>query len=216
MPTVVIVDDMEIVRAGVSTLLSLADDIEVVGEAASAEDGVRAVQRFQPDVVLMDVRFDNGSTGIAAARKIRSNNPRTAVIMFTAYPDDEALFAAIMAGAAGFLMKTVSATELESAIHAVAAGHSLLDSRVTGQVLDRLRSGRTVHGDDRLARLSAREVDVLRLIALGRTNGDIAADLFLSEKTVKNHVTRILDKLEVSRRAEAAAYFIRHAPRLED
>ena len=216
MPTVVIVDDMEIVRAGIGTLLSLADDIEVVGEAASAEDGVRAVQRHDPDVVLMDVRFDNGATGIAAARKIRATSPRTAVIMFTAYPDDEALFAAIMAGAAGFLMKTVSAAELASAIHAVAAGHSLLDSRVTAQVLDRLRSGRTFHGDDRLARLSAREQEVLRLIALGRTNADIAADLFLSEKTVKNHVTRILDKLEVGRRAEAAAYFTRHAPRDED
>ena len=213
MPTVLIVDDMEVVRVGLSTILSLADDIEVVGEAASADEGVRAVQRHRPDVVLMDVRFEDGGSGIAAARKIRSGHPTTAVIMFTAYADDEALFASIMAGASGFLMKTIKATELASAIHAVAAGHSLLDAKVTNAVLERLRRGRSIHSDDRLARLSAREEEVLRLIAFGKTNADIAHDLFLSEKTVKNHVTRILDKLEVGRRAEAAAYFTRHAPR---
>jgi DNA-binding NarL/FixJ family response regulator len=113
-------------------------------------------------------------------------------------------------------MKTVHASELVSAIHAVAAGHRLLEARDTNTVLERLRRGRSVHGDDRLARLSAREEEVLRLIAFGKTNADIAADLYLSEKTVKNHVTRILGKLEVGRRAEAAVYFTRHAPKHDD
>lgn len=209
----VIVDDMEVVRAGLATLLSLADGIDIVGEAATPEDGVRLAQRVDPDVVLMDVRFETGGSGIAAARQIRSSRPRTAVIMFTAYPDDEALFSAIMAGASGFLMKTTSAPELASAVHAVAAGHSLLDAKVTSSVLERLRRVKNLHTDDRLARLSAREDEILRLIALGRTNGEIASSLYLSEKTVKNHVTRILSKLEVARRSEAASYFTRHAPR---
>jgi two-component system response regulator DevR len=211
-PSVVIVDDMEVVRAGIGTLLSLADGIEIVGEASTPHDGVRVAQRLRPDVVLMDVRFEGGGSGIEAAREIRSSRPSTCVLMFTAYPDDEALFASIMAGASGFLLKHMSGTELASAIEAVAAGHSLLDAKVTNAVLERLRRGRNVHRDDRLARLSPREDEILRLIAFGKTNGEIARSLFLSEKTVKNHVTSVLSKLEVARRAEAAAYFTRHAP----
>lgn len=214
-PSVVIVDDMEVVRAGIGMLLSLAEDIDVLGEAATPDDGVRLALRANPDVVLMDVRFETGGSGIEAAREIRSSRPRTCIIMFTAYPDDEALFASIMAGASGFLMKSTNAHELASAIHAVAAGHSLLDAKVTNSVLERLRRGKNLHTDDRLARLSAREDEILRLITFGKTNGEIAASLYLSEKTVKNHVTRILSKLEVGRRSEAAAYFTRHAPKLD-
>jgi DNA-binding NarL/FixJ family response regulator len=158
----------------------------------------------------MDVRFDRG-TGIEAARRIRTEQPTSKVIMFTAHADDDALFASIMAGASGFLLKQLRGAELASAIHAVAAGHSLLDAKVTASVLDRLRTGRQTSRDERLARLSPREEEVLRFIALGQTNHEIARHVHLSEKTVKNHVTRILAKLEVSRRSEAAAYYTRHA-----
>jgi DNA-binding NarL/FixJ family response regulator len=178
--------------------------------AATPDDGVRLALRLKPDVVVMDVRFDQGS-GIAATRKICTDAPGTRVIMFTADADDEALFASIMAGASGFLLKHVRGHELAAAIHAVAAGHSLLDAKVTTSVLERLRSGRHAPKDERLARLSPREEEILHLVALGRTNGDIARSIHLSEKTVKNHVTRILSKLEVARRSEAAAYFTRHA-----
>lgn len=210
MARVLIVDDHEVLRAGVATLLSFEEDIEIVGEAGTPEDGVRLAVRLKPDVVLMDVRFDDGS-GIEAARQIRSASPASKVIMFTAHADDEALFASIMAGASGFLLKQTKGSELAAAIHAVASGHSLLDAKVTATVLERLRTGRQASRDERLARLSPREEEVLRLVALGQTNHDIARHVHLSEKTVKNHVTRILSKLEVQRRAEAAAYYTRHA-----
>jgi DNA-binding NarL/FixJ family response regulator len=214
MVRVLVVDDHEVVRAGVATILSLEDDIEVVGAAATIEDGVKLAVQLAPDVVLMDVRFPEGS-GIGAARKLRTERPSVKVIMFTAHADDEALFAAIMAGASGYLLKEMRGSELAAAIRAVAAGHSLLDTKVTSTVLERLRTGRQVARDERLARLSPREEEVLRLIALGRTNNDIARAIHLSEKTVKNHVTRILAKLEVARRSEAAAYYTRNAATAE-
>lgn len=210
MATVLLVDDHEVVRAGTAMLLSLEGGIEVVGEASTPDDGYRLAKQLKPDVVVMDVRFDEGS-GIGAARKICTDVPRTRVIMFTAFADDEALFASIMAGVSGFLLKQVKGRDLAAAIHAVAEGHSLLDAKVTAAVLERLRSGRRVPQDERLARLTPREQEILHLVALGRTNGDIARSIHLSEKTVKNHVTRILSKLEVSRRSEAASYFTRHA-----
>ena len=212
MVRVLLVDDHEVVRAGIAMLLSLEGGIEVVGEASTPDDGYRLATRLKPDVVVMDVRFEDGNgSGIGAARKICTDVPGTRVIMFTAHADDEALFASIMAGASGFLLKQVKGRELAAAIHAVADGHSLLDAKVTTAVLERLRSGRRVPQDERLARLTPREEEILHLVALGRTNGDIARSIHLSEKTVKNHVTRILSKLEVARRSEAAPYFTRHA-----
>jgi two-component system response regulator DevR len=210
MVRVLVVDDHEVLRAGIGVALALAEDIEVCGEASTPDEGVRLAARLKPDVVLMDVRFDEGS-GIAATRKICTDVPGTRVIMFTAHADDEALFASIMAGASGFLLKQVSGTELAAAVQAVAAGQSLLDGKVTASVLERLRTGRVVAKDERLARLSPREEEILHHVALGRTNADIARTIHLSEKTVKNHVTRILSKLEVARRAEAATYGTRHA-----
>jgi two-component system response regulator DevR len=207
---VLVVDDHEVVRAGISTLLSIEGGIEVCGEAATPDDGVRQSKRLRPDVVLMDVRFDEGS-GIAATRTICAEQPGSRVIMFTGHADDEALFASIMAGASGFVLKHVGGAELAAAIRSVADGHSLLDAKVTTSVLERLRSGRHVQKDERLARLSPREEEILHLVTLGRTNGDIARSVHLSEKTVKNHVSRILAKLEVARRSEASAYYTRHA-----
>jgi DNA-binding NarL/FixJ family response regulator len=211
---VLVVDDHEVVRAGIISVLSRAAGMDVCGDAASPEEALRLTQVAQPDVVIMDVRFA-GVSGIEATREIRTTRPATQVIMFTSFADDDALFASIMAGAAGFILKQSRSDELVSAIHAVAAGHSLLDAQVTSTVLARLREGRELLKDAKLARLSRREEQILTLVAGGKTNREIATAVYLSEKTVKNHVTRILSKLEVARRAEAAAYFTRQMTLLE-
>jgi two-component system response regulator DevR len=162
-----------------------------------------------PDVVVMDVRLSDGS-GIEATRDIRAARPHTSVLMLTSYADDEALFASIMAGAAGYVLKQIRGDELVRAIRAVGAGQSLLDPAVTRGVFDRLRKGKHLLRDEQLARLSAQEEQILGLVAEGRTNGQIGTELGLAEKTVKNDVSSILAKLEVARRAEAAAYLARH------
>lgn len=206
---VLIVDDHEVVRHGVRSLLESADDILVCGEAATVTDAIDAADRTLPAVVVMDVRLADGS-GIDATREIRSRRPETRVIMLTSFSDDEALFASIMAGASGFVLKQVKGGDLVASIRAVAAGQSLLDPAVTGPVLDRLRKGKHLLRDEKLARLSPQEERILSLIAHGLTNKEIGADLKLAEKTVKNYVSSILTKLEVARRAEAAAYLARH------
>jgi DNA-binding NarL/FixJ family response regulator len=206
---VLLVDDHEVVRDGVKALLQATDDIIVTGEAGSVREAIDEADRTRPDVVVMDVRLADGS-GIEATREIRAKHEKTAVIMLTSFADDEALFASIMAGAAGYVLKQVKGGELVRAIRTVGKGQSLLDPAVTSTVLDRLRKGKHLLTDEKLARLSPQEERILALIADGKTNGAIGDDLGLAEKTVKNYVSSILSKLEVARRAEAAAYLARH------
>jgi DNA-binding NarL/FixJ family response regulator len=204
-----LVDDHEIVRDGIRAMLESQDDIVVTSEAGTVRDAVDEAARARPDVIVMDVRLTDGS-GIEATREIRAARPATKVLMLTSFADDEALFASIMAGASGYVLKQVKSGDLLHAIRAVGAGDSLLDPSVTTAVLDRLRKGKQLMTDEKLARLSPQEERILQQIADGKTNKEIGDDLSLAEKTVKNYVSSILSKLEVARRAEAAAYLARH------
>jgi DNA-binding NarL/FixJ family response regulator len=204
-----LVDDHEIVRDGIRAMLEAQDDIVVTSEAGSVRDAIDEAARTRPDVIVMDVRLTDGS-GIEATREIRAARPATKVLMLTSFADDEALFASIMAGASGYVLKQVKSGDLLRAIRAVGAGDSLLDPSVTTAVLDRLRKGKRLLTDEKLSRLSPQEERILQQIADGKTNREIGDDLSLAEKTVKNYVSSILSKLEVARRAEAAAYLARH------
>jgi two-component system response regulator DevR len=206
---VMLVDDHEVVRDGIRALLDGAEDIVVCAEAGSVREAVAEAERALPDVIVMDVRLSDGS-GIEATRDIRAQRPATQVLMLTSFADDEALFASIMAGASGYVLKQIKGGELVRAIRAVGEGQSLLDPAVTKGVLDRLRKGKHLLKDEKLARLSPQEERILGLVAEGRTNKQIGEELRLAEKTVKNYVSSILAKLEVARRAEAAAYLARH------
>jgi two-component system response regulator DevR len=206
---VMLVDDHEVVRDGIRAMLAGQNDIVVTTEAGSVRDAVDEAARTRPDVIVMDVRLSDGS-GIEATREIRADRPATKVLMLTSFADDEALFASIMAGASGYVLKQVRSNDLVRAIRSVGAGNSLLDPSVTTAVLDRLRKGKHLMKDERLARLSPQEERILTLIADGKTNKEVGDDLQLAEKTVKNYVSSILSKLEVARRAEAAAYLARH------
>jgi two-component system response regulator DevR len=204
-----IAEDHDVVRAGIRLVLESEGDLRVVAEARNAPDAVAAAARSQPDVVVMDVRLANGS-GIQATREIQSRVPTSNVIMLTSYQDDEALFASIMAGASGYMLKTATPVELIRAVRRVARGESLLDPSVTAQVLSRVRQSPVLARDEKLSRLTTREGEVLGLLATGKTNAQIAREIHISEKTVKNHVSTILGKLEVARRTEAAAYVAQH------
>jgi two-component system, NarL family, response regulator DevR len=206
---VMLVDDHEIVRDGIRAMLESQDDIVVASEAGTVRDAIDEAARTRPDVIVMDVRLSDGS-GIEATREIRAARPATKVLMLTSFADDEALFASIMAGASGYVLKQVKSGDLLHAIRAVGAGDSLLDPSMTTAVLDRLRKGKHLMADEKLARLSPQEERILQQIADGKTNKEIGDDLNLAEKTVKNYVSSILSKLEVARRAEAAAYLARH------
>jgi two-component system, NarL family, response regulator DevR len=206
---VMLVDDHEIVRDGIRAMLAAQEDIVVTSEAGSVSEAVDEADRTRPDVIVMDVRLSDGS-GIEATREIRAKHPQTRVLMLTSFADDEALFASIMAGASGYVLKQVKSGDLLRAIRAVGKGDSLLDPAVTSAVLDRLRKGKHLLRDEKLARLSPQEERILVLVADGRTNKEIGDELSLAEKTVKNYVSSILSKLEVARRAEAAAYLARH------
>jgi two-component system response regulator DevR len=208
---VLICDDHEVVREGLRTLLSRHQDMVVVGEAGTMEEAIETAAKAKPDVVIMDVRLPDGS-GVEACRAIREARPETNVIMLTSYADDEALFASILAGASGYLLKQTRGQAVVDAIQAVAQGRSLLDPDVTGKVLERVRRGRDQE-DPALASLTDQERKVLEQLAEGKTNREIGTVLFLSEKTVKNYVSRILDKLGLARRAEAAAYMAKRRPR---
>ena len=205
---ILLVDDHEVVRDGVKALINGSDGLIVVAEAGSVREAIDQAMRTKPDVVVMDVRLADGS-GIEATREIRTRLEQTQVLMLTSFADDEALFASIMAGAAGYVLKQIRGGELIRAIREVGAGKSLLDPEVTRSVLERLRKGKTMR-DEKLARLTAQEERILTLVAKGLTNGQIGKELKLAEKTVKNYVSMILSKLEVARRAEAAAYLARH------
>jgi DNA-binding NarL/FixJ family response regulator len=204
-----LVDDHEIVRSGLRSLLQSTDDIVVTAEAGTVREAVDEADRSRPDVVIMDVRLADGS-GIEATREIRAKHPKTRVLMLTSFADDEALFSSIMAGASGYVLKQVKSGELLRAVRSVGKGDSLLDPAVTSAVLERLRKGKHLLKDEKLARLSPQEERILSLVADGKTNKEIGQDLHLAEKTVKNYVSSILSKLEVARRAEAAAYLARH------
>jgi two-component system response regulator DevR len=207
---VMLVDDHVVVRGGIRLLLEAAGDIVVCAEAGTVEEAVATAERALPDVVVMDVQLADGS-GIEATREIRARRPATQVIMLTSYADDEALLAAIMAGAAGYVLKQINGGDLVRGVRTVGGGQSLLDPAVTGALLERLRRGRTTVGDEKLARLSPQEERVLNMVAEGRTNKQIGDELHLAEKTIKKYVSSILIKLEVGRRAEAAAYLARHS-----
>lgn len=206
---VVLVDDHEIVRGGLRAMLESAG-IDVVAEAGTAREAVAVALATRPDVVLMDVRLGSGS-GIEATREIRSAAPEVRVLMLTSFPDDEAVLASVMAGASGYFLKRVGTGELVRAVRAVAGGADLTHSESAQRALDRLRRGKHLAQDDRLARLSGQEEKILQLVAEGRTNAEIGHDLAMAEKTVKNYMSSILAKLEVGRRAEAAAYLASHS-----
>jgi DNA-binding NarL/FixJ family response regulator len=206
---VMLVDDHDVFRAGLRLVLEGDPSISVVAEAATLSDAVIGALRSRPDIVLMDVRLTSGS-GIEATREIQSQLPETRILMVTSYPDDEALFASIMAGASGYLLKSVKPAALLSAVHSIAGGESLLDPAVTRKVLMRVRQSHALERDEKLSRLTPREEQVLDLLATGKTNAQIGREIHISEKTVKNHVSTILGKLEVARRTEAAAYVAQH------
>src|SRR5438067_10238860 len=208
---IMICDDHEVVREGLRGLISRQESMTVVGEAGTVAEAIETAARSKPDVVIMDVRLPDGS-GVEACRAIRDARSETKVIMLTSYADDEALFASIIAGASGYLLKQTRGQAVVDAIQAVAQGRSLLDPDVTGKVLERVRQGREQE-DPQLASLTEQERKVLEQLAEGRTNREIGATLFLSEKTVKNYVSRILDKLGLARRAEAAAYMAKRKPK---
>ena len=207
-----LVDDHELVREGLRAVLSGVPEFEVVAEAGDAAAAIREAERARPDVVVMDVRLGAGS-GIEVTREIRARNPQIRVLMLTSFADDEALFASIMAGAAGYLLKQIRSGEIVQAIRAIGAGQSLLDPAVTKAVLDQWRQARSLIRDERLARLSATEERILALIAEGRTNREVGAVLHLAEKTVKNYVSNLLAKLGVRHRSQVAAMGARLAER---
>jgi len=208
---VLIVDDHEVVRMGLRTLLDREGSVEVIGEAGSVAEAVEMASRLTPDVVVMDIRLPDGS-GVEACREIRAKNPKLQVIMLTSYADDEAVLASVMAGAAGYFLKQTRGKELTRAIETVASGQSLLDPAVTQTVLDRMKRLASGQPSDEITALSPQERKVVALVAEGKTNKEIANALNLSDKTVKNYLSNIYSKLNLSRRAEAAAYFVRHRP----
>lgn len=198
---ILLVDDHEVVRDGVKALIDANDDLTVVAEAGSVKEAVAQAERTRPDVVVMDVRLADGS-GIEATREIRAKLEKTQVLMLTSFADDEALFASIMAGAAGYVLKQIKGTDLVDAVRRVAAGQSLLDPAVTARVLDRIRRG--PDQPDELKTLTDQERRILTLVAEGLTNREIAERMFLSEKTIKNYVSSLLAKLGLERRTQAA------------
>lgn len=205
---VMLVDDHEVVRQGLRALLEAEDDIKVVAEADNGVSAVSLASAHNPDVVVMDVRMPDGS-GVEACRAIRDVQPDVQVIMLTSFSDDEALFNSIMAGAAGFVLKQIRGRDLIEAVRTVAGGRSLLDPDVTKRVLERLRKAKFDEKDPKLSRLSPQEERILDMVGDGLTNREIAERIHLSDKTVKNYVSTILQKLEVARRAEAASYVAR-------
>jgi DNA-binding NarL/FixJ family response regulator len=214
---VFLLDDHEVVRLGLRQLLDGEPDVEVVGEAATAAQAIVRVPALQPDVAVLDVRLPDGD-GITVCREIRSvMDVPPACLMLTSFSDDEALFTAIMAGAAGYLLKQVSGTDLIGAVRRLAVGESLLDPAMTTAVLERLRNPAEDDDDPRYQSLTEQERKILELIAEGKTNRQIAQTMFLAEKTVKNYVSGLLRKLDVERRTEAAVYAVermkRHPPK---
>ena len=198
---VFLLDDHEVVRRGVADLLQAEGDIEVVGESGSAAEAIRRIPALRPDVAILDARLPDGS-GIDVCREIRSIDPNIKGLILTSYEDDEALFAAIMAGAAGYVLKQIRGSDLVDTVRRVAAGQSLLDPAVTQRVLERIRHPE--EEPEELRALTEQERRILAYVAEGLTNREIAGKMFLAEKTVKNYVSSVLAKLGLERRTQAA------------
>lgn len=206
---ILLVDDHDIVRLGLMTLLNDQPDMEVIGEASTAAEAVRTAKKLQPDVVLMDIRLP-GEGGIEAAGQITQQVPRSKVVMLTSFADDELVVRAIRAGAMGYVLKQVGNEELLRAIRAAARGEALLDPSTTARLLSRVREAERKAEEDAFRDLSDREMDVLVHLARGRTNAEIGALLNLSEKTVGNYVSNMFEKLQLNNRIELAAYAYEH------
>jgi DNA-binding NarL/FixJ family response regulator len=204
--TVFLLDDHEVVRRGIKDLLEAEDDIRIIGEAGTASSALARIPALKPDVAVLDVRLPDGD-GVTVCREIRSRLPEIACLMLTSFADDEALFDAIMAGAAGYVLKQIRGTDLVGAVRTVASGQSMLDPRAASQLMARLRD-QSVKKDP-LAGLTEQEKKILELIGEGLTNRQIGEQVFLAEKTVKNYVSALFSKLGMERRTQAAAYAAR-------
>src|SRR5574341_891718 len=206
---ILLVDDHEVVRLGLKSLLSRSPQFQVVAEASNASEAIDRALRYKPDVVVMDIRLP-GKSGIEATREITQKQPETKVIMLTSYAEDELLFDAIAAGASGYVLKQIGSGELVRALDTIGRGESLLDPALTQKVFQRVRESSRKAEDEAFATLSDQELKILALVAQGKTNKQIASEVFLSEKTVRNYVSSLLSKLHLSTRAEAAAYAVTH------
>ena len=204
---VFLLDDHEVVRRGVAALLSAEDDIEIVGEAGTAEQALARVPAARPTVAVLDVRLPDGD-GVTVCREIRSAMPEVACLMLTSFDDEDALFDAVMAGAAGYVLKQIHGSDLVGAVRTVASGQSLLDPHSTARMLQRIRD-RDEREEDPLQALTGQERQILELIGEGLTNRQIGERMFLAEKTVKNYISHLFAKLGMSRRTQAAAYAAR-------
>ncbi len=201
---VFLLDDHEMVRRGLRDILSIEDDLEVIGEAGTVADGVKQIVALKPDVAMVDIVLPDGN-GVEVCEALRQYAPEVRILVLTSFSDDETLFAAINAGAAGYVLKRVGGDELVRSVRGVHAGQSLVDPRLTDRMFDRLRSGQS-EDEERLAELSDRERELLELVAEGLTNRQIGGRLHLSEKTVKNYVSTMLKKLHMDTRTEAAVF----------
>ncbi|HTK08958.1 MAG TPA: response regulator transcription factor [Ktedonobacteraceae bacterium] len=204
-----IVDDHEVVRLGMRAAIELEPDIQIIGEASNGAEAVAKMSVLDPQVILMDVRME-GMSGIEACREIKSSHPQATILMITSYSDEDAVMASHLAGASGYLLKNVSRAELLKAIRQVASGHSLLAGDASRLVIKRMSALSTGGAGMPGAELTEREREVLALVARGQTNKQIAETLYVSEKTARNHVSNILEKLGLARRSEAAAYAVEH------
>ncbi|MGZ8375261.1 MAG: response regulator transcription factor [Nitrospira sp.] len=205
---ILLVDDHEVIRVGLRTVLGQTQGIAVVGEAGTMAEAVQQAQRVKPDVILMDVRLPDGS-GIDACREILGALPGTRVIFLTSYADDDSVLAAVLAGAHGYVLKEIDSPALLDAIHSVAKGQSILDSHVTERALRWLRGLHDLPATSGTDQLSSQEERVVALVAEGKTNKEIAVALGLSDKTVKNYLANVFQKLRITRRAQAAAFFVK-------
>jgi DNA-binding NarL/FixJ family response regulator len=204
-----LVDDHEVVRLGIKALLSNYPAYEVVAEAANADDAVSTAREYEPDVIIMDIRLP-GKSGIEATKEIMDHLPDTKIIMLTSFAEDDLLFDAINAGAYGYILKQIGSDDLINALDAIGRDEALLDPALTQKVFKRVREASRKATDEAFATLSDQEIRILSLISEGKTNKEIAADIFLSEKTVRNYVSSILSKLNLKTRSEAAAYAVKH------
>jgi two-component system, NarL family, response regulator DevR len=200
---VFLLDDHELVREGIRSLLESDADIEVVGEASTAAEALVRIPLAKPDVAILDVRLEDGN-GVDVCREVRSAMPELVCLMLTSFADDEALYASIMAGAAGYVLKQIRARDLIDDVKKVAGGASLMDARMVAKVIERISNPPAA--DERFGSLSPQERRILALIAEGKTNRQIAEEIFVSEKTVKNYTTNLLSKLKMNNRTEAAIY----------